>query len=276
MTQTILKQHTIHFATFPIVVDIHSHPENKHSLIFLPALGVALNKYGKLISTLTQNGLNVIATDYPHCGRNLPLVNKNIDYGYSDLLNNFIPQLEQISLESTGKKPVLFGHSLGGHLATLYAQSHDNKVIGVATGNIGLLNWDFKGKLNILKATAVINAMILKDGYFAGYKIAFGDRETKTLMRDWSKVVFTGNYKHVIGTEKLVENDALFVYLQGDDFAPMSSMLGLSRYFKHPHIKTLDLSQKLKGNQYSAWIKQADDVVQLIVKWLSENGSSSK
>ena len=276
MTDSKLTQKTIHFGSFPMMIDVHSNPENKHTLILLPALGVAISKYEKLISTLSQNGLNVIATDYPNCGRNLPLVSKDIDYGYSDLLTDFIPQLEQVALEVTGQRSILFGHSLGGHLATLYAQSHDIKVIGIATGNIGFKNWDVKGKINILKATAVINAMILKDGYFAGYKIAFGDRETKTLMRDWSKVVFTGNYKHVIATEKLVENDALFVYLQGDDFAPMSSMLGLSRYFKHPHIKTLDLSQKLKGNQHSAWIKQADEVVQLIVKWLSENGSSSK
>lgn len=153
-------------------------------------------------------------------------------------------------------------------MATLYAQRHHNKVIGIATGNIGLKNWNLKGKLNILKATTVINAMILKDGYFAGYKIAFGNRETKTLMRDWSKVVFTGNYKHIVSSERIVGNDALFIHLQGDDFAPMSSMLGLSRYFKNLQIDTLDLTQELKGNQHAVWIKQPEKVVSTILEWL--------
>lgn len=112
--------------------------------------------------------------------------------------------------------------------------------------------------------------MILKDGFFAGYKIAFGNRESKTLMRDWSKVVFSGNYKHVINSEKIVENDALFIYLQSDDFAPMNSMLGLSGYFKYPQIKTLDLTQQLKGNQHSAWLKQPEKIVELIKTWLNE------
>ncbi|WP_227542596.1 alpha/beta hydrolase [Acinetobacter wuhouensis] len=91
-----------------------------------------------MTALLTENGFNVVIADYPHCGRNQPLVSKDIDYGYADLLSDFIPQLEQISLETCHQKPILFGHSLGGHLATLYAQHHDNKVIGIATGNIGL------------------------------------------------------------------------------------------------------------------------------------------
>ena len=271
MSHSTLTQKTIHFGQYPIVVDILSHHENQHTLIILPALGVSINKYEKLTALLAENGFNVVIADYPHCGRNQPLVSKGIDYGYAELLNDFIPQLEQLAIEINGLRPILFGHSLGGHLATLYAQHHDNKVIGIATGNIGLNNWDFKGKFNILKATAVINAMILKDGFFAGYKIAFGNRETKTLMQDWSKVVFSGNYKHVINSEKIVENDALFIYLQGDDFAPMSSMLGLSGYFKQPKIKTLDLTQHVKGNQHSAWLKQPDDVVKLIKKWVEND-----
>ena len=268
MINHTFTQKTIHFNQFPILVDIYSNPENKQTVILLAALGIAINKYEKLISSLVQNNLNVVVADYPNCGRNMPLVSANIDYNYADLLNIFIPQLEEIAFDINAQQPILFGHSLGGHLATLYAQNHANKVIGVATGNIGFKNWNLKGKINILKAVTVINAMILKDGYFAGYKISFGNRETKSLMRDWSKVIFTGNYQHIIGHEKVVNNAALFVYLKGDDFAPMSSMLGLTRYFKDAKIETVDLSQQLKGNQHAVWIKQPDEVVRVIKEWI--------
>ena len=261
-------QRTIYFHHHPIKVDVYSKPNHQHTIILLPALGIAIQKYQTLIGLLVDHHFNVIAADYPHCGRNTPVISSEIDFGYQDLLINFIPQLVQISLHNTGRQPILFGHSLGGHLATLYAQNHAIKVIGIATGNIGLKYWDLKGKFNILKAVSMINAMILKDGYFAGYKIAFGNRETKTLMRDWSKVVFTGNYKHIVSSERIVGNDALFIYLQGDDFAPLSSMLGLKRYFNAPTIETLDLTHTIKGNQHSAWIKQPDQVVSTILEWL--------
>ena len=271
MANMKLTQKTIQFKQFPIIVDVYSDLTNQHTLIFLPALGVSISKYKKLTSTLSQNNFNVVVADYPNCGRNLPLVSADIDFSYADLLSDFIPQLEGIALKTTNQTPILFGHSLGGHLATLYAQNHNNKVVGVATGNIGLKYWNLKSKFNILKAVTVINTMILKDGYFLGYKISFGNRETKSLMRDWSKVVFTGHYKHIVGPENIVENDALFIYLQDDDFAPMSSMLGLSRYFKNPKIETLDLTLQLKGNQHSVWIKQPDEVIKRINIWLNKH-----
>ena len=68
-----------------------------------------------------------------------------------------------------------------------------------------------------------------------------------------------------------MNNAALFVYLKGDDFAPMSSMLGLTRYFKHPKIQTVDLSQQLKGNQHAVWIKQPDEVVAVIKEWITHS-----
>lgn len=269
MLNNNLIQKTIYFQQHPILVDLYVHPQNKHTIILLTALGVTINKYEKLIGLLANHGFNLLVADYPYCGRNTPHVSAQIDYGYADLIHGFIAQLEKIAVDANLHSPILLGHSLGGHLATLYAQSHDNTVIGIATGNIGLKNWDLKGKINILKAVTVINAMILKDGYFAGYKIAFGNREAKSLMRDWSKVVFTGNYKHIISKEKIVKNSALFIALKDDDFAPMSSMLALSRYFKQPVVQTLDLSKTIQGNQHSVWIKQPEKVVQRITDWIN-------
>lgn len=270
MKDTAVIQKNITFNQYQILIDIHLSVDSKHTVILLAALGVTLNKYKTLITALTQNNFTVIVADYPNCGRNTPHITAEIDYGYLDLLNNFIPQLEAIALEIDSELPILLGHSLGGHLATLYAQNHSNKVVGIATGNIGFKNWDLKGKVNILKATVFINLMLLKDGFFAGYKIGFGHIEAKSLMRDWSKVVFTGNYAHICQHEKVISNNALFIHFKEDDFAPMKSTLGLSCNFQNPEIKTLDFTKKVKGNQHSAWIKQPDEVIKTIQAWLYE------
>ena len=112
--------------------------------------------------------------------------------------------------------------------------------------------------------------MILKDGYLAGYKIGFGNKEAKTLMRDWSKVIFTGNYRHILPKESLSKNPALFIQFKQDDFAPMSSTLGLSRYFYTPKVQQLDLTQSLKGHQHSVWLKQPKAVVELIRSFIRD------
>lgn len=269
MNNKQLTQTQINFNQHPITVDIYSNPNNQNSIILLAALGISMQKYARLIDALFDKKLNVIVADYPHCGRNTPLVSAKIDYGYADLVNQFIPALEQICVKLTGQQPILIGHSLGGHLAMLYAQTHCIKVIAIATGNIGLKYWDNRGKFNILKAVSIINLMILKDGYFAGYKIGFGNRETKSLMRDWCKVVFSGHYQHVLAHQHILKNDALFINFKGDNFAPLSSTLGLSQYFLNPQLASLDLSQQLKGNQHSVWTKQPNEVVNLINKWVN-------
>ncbi|WP_228256376.1 hypothetical protein [Acinetobacter wuhouensis] len=45
MSHSTLTQKTIHFGQYSIVVDVLSHPENQHTLIIIPALGVSINKY---------------------------------------------------------------------------------------------------------------------------------------------------------------------------------------------------------------------------------------
>jgi predicted alpha/beta hydrolase len=262
-------QITFDFAGYPIIADVYIQPENSHTLILLPALGVSLSKYQNFIHQLTEAKINVIAADYPHCGRNLPTVSASIDYGYADLLNEFIPKLEQIALDHTGQPPILLGHSIGGHLATLYAQTHSISVIGLATGNIGLKYWDIKGKLMILKAVFAINALIMKDGYLQGTKIGFGYKEAKTLMRDWSKTVFSNQYTHILTPASVAQTKSLFIYFEQDHFAPKSSTLALSRYFSQPEIRSLNLTTVVKGNQHSAWTKQPEAVVKMIREWLN-------
>ncbi|MDM1757116.1 MULTISPECIES: alpha/beta fold hydrolase [unclassified Acinetobacter] len=270
MNKTILQKQLTFPQSDQILVDIYKIAQQQHVIIVLPALGVAIQKYEPLIQHLIEQGFNVIAADYPGCGRNTPSVSATFDFGYADLLGYFIPQLVNIALELSPQIPILLGHSLGGHLATLYAQHHVIKVIGIATGNIGLKYWDYKGKFNILKAAVIFNAMILKDGYLEGYKVGFGNKEAKTLMHDWSKVIFTGNYRHILPKESLSKNPALFIQFKQDDFAPMSSTLGLSRYFYTPKVQQLDLTQSLKGHQHSVWLKQPKAVVELIRSFIRD------
>lgn len=276
-----ITQSLIHFKGHPITVDLYLNPfhhANRHqqqvktprTVIILPALGVAIAKYELVIQELLKRGYSVIAADYPGCGRNRPTVSKDFNYGYAQLLADFIPLLIQIVKVERLPDPILFGHSLGGHLATLYSQRDYVPMVGVATGNLGVQYWNLGGKFKLLKAYAAVNLMLMKDDYFKGYKVGLGHIEAKKLMRDWAKFVLTGNFKHIILEERLSKNAALFFQLKKDYYAPMSSVRGLSRYFESPTVMSLDLTNHTKGHQHSAWMKAPAEIVQHMTLWLNK------
>lgn len=239
-------------------------PQQSPILILLPALGVAVKKYSQFIECLNSQGYSVVAADYPGCGDNRPMVSRGKDYNYADLLDLFLPELIQVAHAVSQQQPVLLGHSLGGHLATLFAQQHPYAVIGIATGNIHYKNWDFKGQLNLLRAVVLFRPLIAALGYFPGDKIGFGKKEAAGLMKDWCKTVLTGRYSHIQQIKGKAANKNLFIHFEGDEWAPRLSTEKLGELFQQPHVISLSLDASIKGNRHSIWIKWPETVVQQI------------
>ncbi len=192
----------------------------QRSIIILPAIGVDIKKYARLIDYLSRTGFTVIAADYPGCGENLPKVGRGLDYNYADLIELFIPELIRQVSTADQQNSILLGHSLGGHLASLYALSHPVSVITIASGNIGYKNWDTKGKINILRAVVLFRTLIAIYGYLPGKKIGFGKREAASLMKDWCTTVLTGNYQHITPDDRPSRNNNLLINIHRDDWAP--------------------------------------------------------
>jgi predicted alpha/beta hydrolase len=249
-------------------VNVHTHKplpadDQQTTLVFLTAIGVPLRKYSKLFAELTAKGYSVIAADYPCCGENTPQVNRSVDYNYQDIVDDFIPQLLALSEHD---KTYLFGHSLGGHMATIYSVLHDVPVIGVATGNLHYKNWSGAGKLNILRAVAVFKPMIALYGYFPGYKIKFGDRETKGMMTDWCHTALTGRYDFIQAdlqaSKQAGKGQGIYFYIEGDDYAPYKSTQNLAKLCADSTLISVKLPEHIKGNPHGAWIKDPDIIVQ--------------
>ena len=129
---------------YTIKVNKISPVDQDHNLTFilLPAIGIPIKKYENFIIGLRNIGYSVVYADYPCCGENFPHITKHHDYDYADLLQYFIPNLIK---HCDTQNFILLGHSLGGHLASLYALENGTPIVVVASGNIHYKHWDVKG-----------------------------------------------------------------------------------------------------------------------------------
>ena len=243
------------------------------TLVLMTAIGVPLTKYTKFITALTEQGFTVVSADYPCCGENQPHISRGIDYGYQDLIDEFVPALLNSAKAMTPEHQILMlGHSIGAHIGSIYSALTDTPLIAVATGNIHYKNWQGLGRLNILRAAAAFEVLIRIYGYLPGYKVGFGRKEPKELMKDWCRTAWTGKFDFIKEFKSPVYKDAkankgqgLYFNIIGDDFAPLASTQHLSELCARAKVVRVQLDPSLKGNQHSIWIKSPDSIVDNII-----------
>lgn len=248
-------------------------PDRAITLVLMTAIGVPLSKYTKFINALTKQGFTVVSADYPCCGENQPHVSRGIDYGYQDLVDKFVPALlDNARILTPGHQIIMLGHSIGAHIGSIYSALTDTPLIAVATGNIHYKNWRGLGRLNILRAAAAFEVLIRVYGYLPGYKVGFGYKEPKKLMKDWCRTAWTGKFDFIkeLKSSAFIEAKAnkgqgLYFNIIGDDFAPFASTQHLSELCARAKVVRIQLEPALRGNQHSVWLKSPESVVENIV-----------
>lgn len=246
-------------------------------MIVMPALGVAARKYHALAEALLAAGCNVLLADWPGQGASEPRPNRRFDYGYRDLLDDFVPKLLAVAAQHfPGSAPVLLGHSLGGHIATLYAAANPRggvKVIGVACGNIHYRHWRGVRRLMTPSAALTFNLLTAVLGYLPGKAIGFGGQEARRLMRDWGAVAWNGHFQHlglVLSPAANNPTPALYIHIEGDQFAPLASTRGLAELIQQPvQVHCMPSPRPPQENPHSAWLRAPQAVVEQIHGWLA-------
>ncbi|CAD5109575.1 alpha/beta fold hydrolase [Zestomonas carbonaria] len=246
-------------------------------VIVLPALGVAARKYETLAQNLAQAGLNVLTADWPGQGESRPRPSRRFDYGYRQLVEDFVPQLRAAAERHFPDSPqTLLGHSLGGQVATLYAAAQPHSgvtVIGVACGNIHYRYWDGWRRLMTPSAALAFNTLTALLGYLPGKRIGFGGHEARSLMRDWGRVAWSGHFRHT-GLVQVESRDnpiaSLYLAIEGDTFAPPASTSGLAGLIQvSPHVELLPSPRPPSENPHSAWLKAPQMVTERVAGWLT-------
>ena len=267
----------LQFRGFQVPLTIHPQPVQGPLALVLPALGVPASKYSQLLGALGERGYHTAICEMPGTGESRPRPARGTDYGYSDLVFEWIPLVLQTLQRETGQMPaLLLGHSIGGQIATLAARARltgDSRVISVAAGHLDSRSWRGLKRAAVVGAalTALASTRIL--GYFPGSQLRFGGREAATLMRDWGHGIIRGRFPPEYRIDKLpataptaTSGQSLHLSISGDPFAPVNATRRLAGLVGG-EVREIAPSYPT-GNPHLSWIRSPAPVVDEILAWI--------
>ncbi|WP_160151627.1 alpha/beta fold hydrolase [Microbulbifer sp. ALW1] len=242
-------------------------------ILVLPALGVPAGKYGTLLETLAQRGCDCATCEMPGTGDSYPQPGRGANYGYSDLVFQWIPQLLAHLKQHYGREPTLIlGHSIGGQIATLAARADllgTTRVVSVASGHLDHRSWRGLKRVGVLIAALAALGSTRLLGYFPGQTLQFGGREASRLMRGWGRGIISGRFAPEYRLENATPESgrSLHITVQGDPFAPPAATAKLAALVGG---ETREIAATHpKGNPHLSWIKNPAPVLDMIQPWLA-------
>jgi predicted alpha/beta hydrolase len=233
LTVTTADQHRFNATLYPT-----AEPDAP-VLLFMSALGTPAKVYRHLGKEMVQHGIQVCTPDWRGIDSSSIRAGRSHDFGYRHLLELDIPALIAVIRQRLPQAPIwLGGHSLGGQMALASAAGNPAAVSGVvliASGSVhlpcyqGKLRWGVR----ILATLSSLTGPVL--GYFPGARMGFGGREAAGLMRDWSHVARTGEYRPAgsqLDYERLLQTldmPVLAITFVADKWAPAAATQALLR-----------------------------------------------
>ena len=280
LTVTTADQHRFNATLYPT-----AEPDAP-VLLFMSALGTPAKVYRHLGKEMVQHGLQVCTPDWRGIDSSSIRAGRSHDFGYRHLLELDIPALIAVIRQRLPQAPIwLGGHSLGGQMALAGAAGNPAPVSGVvliASGSVhlpcyqGKLRWGVR----ILATLSSMTGPVL--GYFPGARMGFGGREAAGLMRDWSHVARTGEYRPAgsqLDYERLLQTldmPVLAITFVADKWAPAAATHALLRKVSkrkpaHWHWSASE-TEGIAVDHYS-WIKRPSLVAPAVSKFIRESGA---
>ena len=253
------------------------------SIVMLPALGVRAGYYEPLAEALYELGHHVYLAEQRGHGESALTPSRKVNYGFREMLEQDIATVVAAARENAPNRPVyLLGHSLGGHLACMYAGWRNNKdknVDGVilaacATPWREAYSGSTARRLAFLYHFLPISHGLL--GYYPGHRLGFGGREARGMMNDWRELARTNIYRakgmdvdFEAGIERF-KGRILTLRMENDDFAPANAVAAVWQKFKNAKRSHRLFDEQKLGvpADHFRWARKPAAVVEEVDAWL--------
>jgi predicted alpha/beta hydrolase len=250
------------------------------TVLFLPALGVPLSYYRRLLAGWAARGRHVLGVEL-RGGPQSPVADLRRDsFGYAHLVNVDLPAVLALDALDTGRV-VLVGHSLGGHLALLAAASGKVRpaaVVTVATGTSSpasqrtrLGRWRRRGEVRLVRTAIGVL------GYWPGHRLGFGGRQPKGLMTDWAYEARHGRYRlagdptDYEAALAVLAPPTLLIGLAGDPMVPPAGLAHLADRLP-ASITRLTLDGPAAQDHFLWARREPELVIDAVEEWLASEG----
>jgi predicted alpha/beta hydrolase len=259
---------------FEIPLVWYPAPANRAVIVLVPAMGTDASYYGPFAEACAGRGCAVLLAELPGSGASRPRPSRQVDYGYGELVNSYLPVLLTEARRRCSRAPlILVGHSLGAHaasVAVLQGKLAVDALVTIAGGNIHYRNWAGKGAGKVRFVAWLVSTLGKLMGYVPGQHLGLGGPQPRTLMREWADIIRSGSFRHI--ADPLLSGAAipvLCIGFEGDFMAPGKSVAGLA------HMLCGDmewLPVSWPGNPHSSWARHPECTLRVIEDWLAGHG----
>lgn len=267
---------------FANTVRIFTNPQRPKTdvILLVPAMGTTAAYYAPFAEALVEAGYQVVTADWRGKGLSIIRAGRNADFGYREIFHYDFPALfDCVRSEFPNNEIIVYGHSLGGQLSSLYLAAHpEARVTGLVQHfacHCHYKNWDVEAWKMYLwfKCFPWIARLF---GYFPGEKIGFARREARTFMRDWGFSGTKGKY-HPKGTWQAYDSmghqlttPILAISLEGDQLAPRRGVEHLYGLFTNAPVTHHHLpaeSGDRKPYSHFNWVHQPGYFIEQMKAW---------
>jgi len=249
--------------------------------LMLPALGIQARLYEKLGQTLANQSCSVCLMEQRGHGLSPLRPGRANQFGVADFLEKDIPAtLDWLQQEAPGQALLLGGHSLGGHLSSIYSNEHPQAVQGVVHLACGFpYHGDFpprEARL-IRRLCRIIPWFRLFPGYFPGKRIGFAGNESMKLMNNWRGWASCGSFDFddrsiSAGPQASFSGPVLSISFENDNFSSEAAVDRALSLFDRPRISKVVLGPAEQGEYlgHSKWARQPDGVANAVLDWMQK------
>ena len=172
------------------------------------------------------------------------------------------------------------GHSLGGHVASLYVSQNLEKFEGIIHFTCGIpypADFSFPGNIIIRLFASLVPVTEKFLGYFPGKSLGFAGREYTGLMQDWRLWTKQGHY-NTSGFEGVEDEMAkysgrvLSIAIEKDNLMTHAAIERACRPFKSADVTRLTLGAAEQGDYlgHINWARKPNGAVSAVCRWVSD------
>ncbi len=244
-------------------------------------MGVGAKFYDRLGEELAGAGLAAFVMDLRGIGASNLRASRKVDFGYRELVQlDLVAAANAVKTSSESLPLFVMGHSLGGHLAVLFAALHGDRIAGamvVAGGTPYFRNWKWPMNAKTFFGSSVMRALGFAMGYVPGNRLGFGGREANRVVAEWARFVRSGKLV-VRGIDSAALDRArakatgrlLGISFEEDAYAPRISTDRLLAMLPKAELTRKHFERGAVGDNidHFRWAKKPSVVVAFIRDWI--------